>query len=375
MSTIRTADGTHSFHEITPGGTVLDVVNATVTYKARSLGLQRNIAATAVDQVSVEVKSGRSLGVVGESGCGKSSLARSIFRLAPLTGGEISIGERPGTDATRVRTAKRIARSVQMVFQDPFSSLNPRMTIMDFVGEPLLVHGHQNRSDRRDRVIALLERVGLSRAHAAHYPHQLSGGQRQRVGIARSLAVEPSLLVCDEPTSALDVSIQAQVVEVFQHLQREANLTYFFITHDLALLPQLTEVVAVMYLGRIVEAGPVMEVLHDPRHPYTNSLVASLPTLGRTRSRTRRTVIRGDAAANESETGCILRKRCWLHTQLDSSEAQRCVEESPEQVTVTGSPDTPRAAACHYASYVPAARSSDPETTTPVSAPHRRRAK
>jgi oligopeptide/dipeptide ABC transporter ATP-binding protein len=360
----RTSAGVRSFHRITQGGKVLDVREASVTYTTRSFSVKRTSAFTAVDRVSLEVVGGRSVGVVGESGCGKTSLARSIVNLAPLSGGEISIGERARTNGWHGSTAKRVARSVQMVFQDPFSSLDPRQKVSDAIGEPLVIHSRAARSELRDRVADLLERVGLAEAHASQYPHQLSGGQRQRVCIARSLAVEPSLLVCDEPTSALDVSIQAQVVEVFQHLKNDDGLTYLFITHDLALLPQLTELVAVMYLGRVVEAGPVRDVLHDPRHPYTSSLVAAAPILGHARAGTSGAIIAGDAVADDSAEGCPFRQRCWLHRRLGPAETARCVTETPEQIAMR--PAAPRAAACHFAHYVPDARSAAVVPSTPV---------
>lgn len=363
----RVNEGTRTFHEISAGGPVIQVTDATVRYELGSLSIKRDNTFRAVDEVSLSVARGRSCGVVGESGCGKSSLARSIMGLAPLSSGTISIGEREKVRGERERTSRRIARSVQMVFQDPFSSLNPRQSVMAAVGEPLVIHRRGARGEIGDRVVDLLERVGLSSEYASYYPHQLSGGQRQRVSIARALAVEPPLLVCDEPTSALDVSIQAQVVEVFQHLQREEDVTYLFITHDLALLPQLTEVVAVMYLGRIVEYGPVRDVLLRPQHPYTNSLVSAAPVLGERRSERSAPVIRGDAVADDVEGGCIFRRRCWLHAQLGENEARRCREETP--MTVIGDLAGERAAACHFPDRVPGAHL--PEATVAVRSPER----
>lgn len=328
------------FHPASPTAPVLETVDASVEYGASALSRH---TFRAVDEVSLSIRPGRSLGLVGESGCGKTSLGRAVVGLAPLTHGSISVAEPASAD--RIPAARRLARSVQMVFQDPYSSLDPRQRISDAVAEPMVVHGIGAASERLDRVAELLERVGLDARVGAAYPHELSGGQRQRVCIARALAVAPRLLVCDEPTSALDVSIQAQVVQLLRELESESDLTYLFITHDLALLPQLVSDVAVMYLGRLVEVGPASIVLRRPSHPYTVSLLDSLPELGRRRSTKPRHQLAGEAAAASPATGCRFRPRCWLYDEVDEAARLLCDSTVPPARSV-GSAD--HSIACHH---------------------------
>jgi len=231
---------------------------------------------SAVEDVSLVLPAGQSLGIVGESGCGKTTLGMACAGLTPITGGRIRID---GTDpaATARRAAQALRRKVQVVFQDPFSSLDPRMTIGDIVREPLDVHAIGDRAARRARVSALLEQVGLQAGMAGRYPHELSGGQRQRVGLARALALEPRLVVADEPVSALDVSVKAQIINLLVDLRQRLGLSFLVISHDFSIIEYLCDLVAVMYLGKVVEIGPVEQVLRRPSHPYTQALLAAIP--------------------------------------------------------------------------------------------------
>ncbi len=231
----------------------------------------------AVDGVSFNIKPGETLGLVGESGCGKTTVGRTLLRLVPATGGRVIFD---GHDVFRASGTElqRLRRDMQIVFQDPAGSLNPRMRILSIVGEPLVIHGMiKNKDELRDRVESLLERCGMPRAAADRYPHEFSGGQRQRIGIARALALEPKFIVCDEPTSALDVSIQAQVINLLMDLQDEFQLSYLFISHDMAVIQHVCKRIAVMYKGQIVEDGSREQIITDPQHKYTQSLLSAVP--------------------------------------------------------------------------------------------------
>ena len=231
----------------------------------------------AVDGVSFNIKPGETLGLVGESGCGKTTVGRTLLRLVPATGGRVIFD---GHDVFRASGTElqKLRRNMQIVFQDPAGSLNPRMRILSIVGEPLVIHGLvSDKSELRDRVETLLERCGMPRAAADRYPHEFSGGQRQRIGIARALALEPKFIVCDEPTSALDVSIQAQVINLLMDLQEEFQLSYLFISHDMAVIQHVCERIAVMYKGKIVEDGSREQIIGDPQHKYTQSLLSAVP--------------------------------------------------------------------------------------------------
>ena len=292
----------------------------------------------AVDDVSLTVAAGETVGLVGESGCGKTTLGRAVIRLVEPTGGTIRF---EGEDLTRLRgTALRAKRRhFQMIFQDPFSSLNPRLTVGESIGEALDLHRlTPTREARRQRIGELLAGVGLDAAHAERFPHEFSGGQRQRIGIARALAVEPRLIVCDEPVSALDVSVQAQVVNLLQDLQRDRGLAYLFISHDLAVVEHLSHRIVVMYLGRIVEVGPAKELCRTPRHPYTRALISAVPVVDPDAKR-QRIILAGDVPSPIHPPG-----GCPFHPRCPVAEARCRTEVPPLRETGAG-----RLVACHLA--------------------------
>jgi len=275
----------------------------------------------AVDGVSFQIKAGQTLGLVGESGCGKTTTGRTILRLIPATGGEVFFQNRPIFDLPRDQM-RRIRRDMQLIFQDPFGSLNPRMTVGNIVGEALTVHGIAKGRDHREQVAQLLDKVGLSSHHMSRYPHEFSGGQRQRIGIARALALNPKFIVCDEPVSALDVSIQSQIINLLQDLQAEYHLTYLFIAHDLAVVEHISDYVAVMYLGKIVEYARATDLYSNPKHPYTMALLSAIPQPDPHRS-SRRIVLRGEVPSPMNPpSGCPYHPRC--HMAID-----RCKEDLP----------------------------------------------
>ncbi len=265
----------------------------------------------AVDGVDLEVRRGETLGLVGESGCGKSTLARCITALLPVTAGRIIF---EGQDMTRLsgRRLRRVRRSMQIIFQDPFASLDPRQTVGDILSEPIDNFGVARGRERRQRVQELLRLVGLNPNFTNRYPHEFSGGQRQRIGIARALAVNPSLIVCDEPVSALDVSIQAQIINLLQDLQREFQLTYVFIAHDLAVVRHLSDRVAVMYLGKVVEVANRRDIYDNPQHPYTQALLSSIPIPDPKRERLRDPIpLKGEIPSPVNPPrGCRFHTRC-----------------------------------------------------------------
>ncbi len=276
----------------------------------------------AVDGVSFDIASGETLGMVGESGCGKSTTGRCVLRLIAPTSGQIWFDGKDVTDVTTVQL-RGLARDMQIIFQDPYASLNPRMTVGAIVGEALIIHKlAASAQERDDQVVALLETVGLHPDHLRRYPHEFSGGQRQRIGIARALAVKPRLIICDEPVSALDVSIQAQVINLLEDLQEKMGLTYLFIAHDLSVVEHISQRVAVMYLGRIVEIAPSRDLYTTPRHPYTEALLSAVPIPDPTVNR-KRVVLEGDVPNPiNPPAGCHFHPRC-------PRAQERCKIEAP----------------------------------------------
>ena len=301
-----------------------------------NMGLFRSKPLKAVDDVSFFINKGETLGLVGESGCGKTTVGRTILHLYTPTAGEVIYDGKPIKTRADI---KEFRKKATMVFQDPYSSLNPRMTVSDIIGEPLDVHGLcANKKERQERILELMDYVGLNSEHAARYAHEFSGGQRQRIGIARALAVNPDFIVCDEPVSALDVSIQAQVINMFDELQEKLGLTYLFIAHDLLVVRHISDRIAVMYLGKMVELAPASEIYDHPMHPYSKALLSAVPVPDPKVARAnQRIVLSGDIPSPlNAPSGCPFRTRCRYATEA-------CAAEMPEFREVT----TGHFVACH----------------------------
>ena len=284
-------------------------------------GFMKTIPLKAVDDVSFAIKPGETLGLVGESGCGKTTVGRTLMHLYKPTAGEIYFEGRQVTD----KNISEFRRDMQMVFQDPYSSLDPRMTVEDIIGEPLDVHKlYSSKEERREKVMELMNLVGLNAEHATRYVHEFSGGQRQRIGIARALAVNPKFIVCDEPVSALDVSIQAQVINMFEELQEKLGVAYLFIAHDLLVVHHISDRIAVMYLGRMVEMADADELNENPIHPYTLSLLSAVPVPDpKTARASQRIILEGDVPSPlNMPSGCAFRTRCRYATD-------KCAKECP----------------------------------------------
>ena len=296
-------------------------VNDLKQYFPIKTGFGKTIPLKAVDGVSFAIKPGETLGLVGESGCGKTTVGRSLLQLYKPTGGDVIFKGEKVTD----KNIKSLRKEMQMVFQDPYSSLNPRMTVEDIIGEPLDVHKlYSSKAERREKILELMDLVGLNAEHATRYAHEFSGGQIQRIGIARALAVNPSFIVCDEPVSALDVSIQAQVINMFEDLQKKLGVAYLFIAHDLLVVHHISDRIAVMYLGKIVEIADADELNENPLHPYTESLLSAIPMPDPNMAKERkRIILEGDVPSPMNlPSGCAFRTRCRYATE-------QCAKECP----------------------------------------------
>jgi len=346
-----------------PGGDVLLRVERVRKHFPIRKGilLQREVARVhAVDDVSFELRAGETLGLVGESGCGKSTLARCIARLYDLTSGSVIFDGRDISGLSR-RALRPIRGGLQMVFQDPYASLNPRKRVGTIISDPLRIHKQGNRSEIKAQVRRLLEVVGLSPEHVNRYPHEFSGGQRQRIGVARALALNPKLIIADEPVSALDVSIRAQVINLLDDLQDELSLTYIFIAHDLGVVRHVSDRIAVMYLGKIVEVSPAEDLYDDPLHPYSISLLSAVPIPDPEVERERETILlAGDLPSPANPPAA-----CRFHTRCPFVQETRCRDEEPHLRKLEGD----HWVACHWAEQIKAGAIKPHEVETVFEAP------
>ena len=335
----QVAENTAIHERAAKGETILEVEDLVKYFPIKAGLLRKTVGQVhAVDGVSINLKAGETLGIVGESGCGKTTLGRTIIRLTDPTAGAIRF---KGVDITGYsrNQMREIRREMQIVFQDPYASLNPRMTVREIVAEPLRVHGLYKERGGKKRISELLETVGLAPEHGNRFPHEFSGGQRQRIGVARALALNPQVLILDEPVSALDVSIQAQVVNLLEDIQEEFGLAYIFIAHDLSVVRHISDRVAVMYLGKVVEIGDRRSVYEQPSMPYTQALLSAAPIPDPVRQgRRERIVLKGDVPSPaDPPSGCRFRTRCWKAEEI-------CAQEEPDLIVrASDHPDR-----CHF---------------------------
>ena len=323
---------------------ILEVTGLKKHFPIKSGVLKRTTGQVyAVDGVSFSIDEGETLGLVGESGCGKSTAARVILRLLPATDGTVLFDGVDVNSAPRT-TLQRLRRDMQIIFQDPYASLNPRMKVSNIVGEPLRIHHIGTEAERKRRVLQLLETVGLTSEHAERYPHEFSGGQRQRIGVARALALNPRLIICDEPVSALDVSIQAQMINLLEDLQDELKLTYLFIAHDLSVVKHISDRVAVMYLGKVVEVADSSTLYVRPQHPYTEALLSAVPIPDPQTERSRRRIIlEGDVPSPANPpSGCVFHPRC------PRMQPDPCTVTMPPLESTDGDARANHVVACHF---------------------------
>ena len=317
---------------------LLEVQNLKKHFPIKGGLLRRTVAnVKALDGVSFAINRGETLGLVGESGCGKTTTGRTVLRLIQATSGDVKFENKSVMGAGRAEM-RHLRRDMQIVFQDPYASLNPRVAVGESIAEGLKIHGIGNEKEQRDRVVAVLDRVGMNSSHMRRFPHEFSGGQRQRIGIARALVMEPKLIVCDEPVSALDVSIQAQVLNLLKDLQNDLGLTYLFIAHNLSVVEHISNRVGVMYLGRMVELATRDELFSHPMHPYTKALMSAIPLPDPTIKR-ERIILQGDVPSPVNPpSGCHFHPRCWLAQEV-------CKHEDPAfEQKVSG-----HWVACHFA--------------------------